>query len=56
VQGGPSQDDKVIASLTKATTVDLIAKDTADGYWLIKYPPTGIFAGYKRRMQRRWKL
>jgi hypothetical protein len=40
-RGGPSQDDKVIASLNKATTVDLIAKDTADGYWLIKYPPTG---------------
>ena len=40
-RGGPSQDDKVIALLTKATTVDLIAQDTADGYWLIKYPPTG---------------
>jgi len=40
-RGGPSQDDKVIASLNKATTVDLIAKDTADGYWLIKYAPTG---------------
>jgi hypothetical protein len=40
-RGGPSQDDKVIASLNKGTTVDMIAKDTADGYWLVKYAPTG---------------
>jgi hypothetical protein len=39
-RGGPSQDDKVIASLNKGMTVDLIAKDTADGYWLVKYAPT----------------
>ena len=40
-RGGPSLDDKVIASLNKGTTVDMIAKDTADGYWLVKYAPTG---------------
>jgi hypothetical protein len=40
-RGGPSLDDKVIASLNKGTTVDLIAQDTADGYWLVKYAPTG---------------
>jgi hypothetical protein len=37
-RGGPSQDDKVIASLAKGITVDMIAKDTADGYWLVKDP------------------
>ena len=40
-RGGPSLDDKVIASLNKGTTVDMIAKDTADSYWLVKYAPTG---------------
>ena len=37
-RGGPSTDDKVIATLNKATTVDMIAKDTAAGYWLVKDP------------------
>ena len=40
-RSGPSLDANVIASLTKGTIVDLIAKDTADGYWLVKYAPTG---------------
>lgn len=37
-RGGPSQDDKVISSFNKGETVDMIAKDTADGYWLVKDP------------------
>jgi hypothetical protein len=37
-RGGPSTDDKVIATFKNAITVDMIAKDTAAGYWLVKDP------------------
>jgi hypothetical protein len=36
----PSSDSKVIASYNKGTSVDLIAKDSADSYWLVKDPAT----------------
>ncbi len=37
-RSGPGPDFKVIASFNLGTTVDLIAKDTADGYWIVKDP------------------
>ncbi len=38
---GPSANTKLLTSLNSGTTVDLIAKDTADGYWLVKDPASG---------------
>jgi hypothetical protein len=38
---GPGPDFKEIASFATGTTVDMIAKDTADGYWLVKDPTSG---------------
>lgn len=40
-RSGPSPDSKEIASFASGTTVDMIAKDTADGYWLVKDPASG---------------
>lgn len=37
-RSGPSPDFKVIASYNSGTKVDLVAKDTADSYWLVKDP------------------
>ena len=40
-RSGPGNDFKEIASFKAGTTVDMIAKDTTDGYWLVKDPTTG---------------
>lgn len=40
-KSGPGADFQVIATFTVGTTADLIAKDTADGYWLVKDPTSG---------------
>ncbi len=40
-KSGPGEDFKVIATFTVGTNADLIAKDTADGYWLVKDPGSG---------------
>lgn len=40
-RSGPGPDFQEIASFTTGTTVDLIAKDTADGYWMVKDPASG---------------
>ena len=40
-RSGPSQDSKVIATFNAGATVDMIAKDTADGYWIVKDPGSG---------------
>ncbi len=37
-RSGPGSDFKVTASYTTGTIVDLIAKDTAEGYWIVKDP------------------
>jgi hypothetical protein len=37
-RSGPGPDFKVIASYNTGTTLDLLAKDTADSYWLVKDP------------------
>jgi uncharacterized protein YgiM (DUF1202 family) len=37
-RSGPGPDFKVIASFNSGTTVVLVAKDTADSYWLVKDP------------------
>lgn len=38
---GPGPDFKEITTFNTGTTVDMIAKDTADGYWLVSDPATG---------------
>lgn len=40
-KSGPGEDFKVIATFGVGTSADLIAKDTADGYWLVKDPTSG---------------
>ncbi|MFH1185557.1 MAG: hypothetical protein V1755_11040 [Chloroflexota bacterium] len=40
-RSGPGPNFQEIASYNTGTTVDLIAKDTADGYWLVKDPSSG---------------
>ena len=40
-RSGPGPDFKEIASFATGTTVDMIAKDTSDGYWLVKDPTSG---------------
>jgi hypothetical protein len=40
-RSGAGTDFKEIASLATGTTVDLIAKDTQDGYWFVKDPTSG---------------
>lgn len=40
-RSGPNSNAKVVASFSAGTTVDMIAKDTADGYWLVKDPASG---------------
>jgi uncharacterized protein YgiM (DUF1202 family) len=37
-RSGPGPDFKVIATFSTGTTVDLVAKDSADSYWLVKDP------------------
>ena len=38
---GPGPKFEVIATYSVGTTVDMVAKDTADGYWLVKDPSSG---------------
>jgi hypothetical protein len=38
---GPSANDEILTTLGAGTTVDLIAQDTADGYWMVKDPSSG---------------
>ena len=38
---GPSEDNEILTTLGAGTTVDMIAKDTADGYWMVKDPVSG---------------
>jgi hypothetical protein len=40
-RSGPGPDFQEITSFNTGTTVDLIAKDTADGYWMVKDPGSG---------------
>jgi hypothetical protein len=40
-RGGPGPDFTEIATYAAGTSVDMIAKDTADGYWLVKDPASG---------------
>ena len=40
-RSGPGPDFKEIAAYKTGTSVDMIAKDTTDGYWLVKDPTTG---------------
>ncbi len=40
-KSGPGPDFKVLATYSTGTTADLIAKDTADGYWVITDPGSG---------------
>jgi hypothetical protein len=40
-RSGPGPDFKEIASYPTGTSLDMIAKDTADGYWLVKDPTSG---------------
>ena len=40
-RSGPGPNFQEIASYNTGTTVDLIAKDTAGGYWLVKDPGSG---------------
>jgi hypothetical protein len=40
-RSGPGPDFDLIATYNAGTDVDLIAKDTADGYWLVKDPGSG---------------
>ena len=40
-RSGPGTDYKEIASFKTGTSVEMIAKDTADGYWLVKDPSSG---------------
>ncbi len=40
-RSGPGPDFKEIASYPTGTSVDMIAKDTTDGYWLVKDPGSG---------------
>ena len=38
---GPGANNEILTSFSAGTTVDMIAKDTADGYWLVKDPASG---------------
>ena len=38
---GPNADSEILTTLGAGTTVDMIAKDTADGYWMVKDPVSG---------------
>lgn len=40
-KSGPGADFKVIATYSLGTSVPLIAKDTADGYWMVQDPASG---------------
>jgi hypothetical protein len=40
-RSGPGPNFQEIAAYNSGTTVDLIARDTAGGYWLVKDPSTG---------------
>lgn len=40
-RSGPGPNFKLIASYSSGTIVDMIAKDTADGYWMVKDPGSG---------------
>lgn len=38
---GPSANNEILTTLGAGTIVDMIAKDTADGYWMVKDPASG---------------
>jgi hypothetical protein len=40
-RNGPGPNYDLVASYSTGTVVDMIAKDTADGYWLVKDPASG---------------
>ncbi len=40
-KSGPGPDFKVVATFSVGTTADLLGKDTADGYWVVKDPGSG---------------
>lgn len=40
-KSGPGANFEVIASFSVGATADLIGKDTADGYWVVKDPASG---------------
>jgi hypothetical protein len=40
-RSGPGPDFKEVAAYKTGTSVDMIAKDTTDGYWLVKDPTSG---------------
>ncbi len=40
-RSGPGANFKLIATFSTGTTVDLVAKDSADSYWLVKDPSSG---------------
>ena len=40
-RGGPSTNDEILTTFGAGTTVDMIAQDTADGYWMVKDPVSG---------------
>jgi hypothetical protein len=40
-RNGPSLNEGILTSLAAGTVVDMIAKDTADGYWMVKDPASG---------------
>jgi hypothetical protein len=40
-KSGPGANFGVIASFSVGTTADLLGKDTADGYWIVKDPTSG---------------
>jgi hypothetical protein len=40
-RSGPGSNFKVIGNFASGTTVDMVAKDSPDGYWLVKDPSTG---------------
>jgi hypothetical protein len=40
-RSGAGTDFKEIAAFAAGTTVDMVAKDTTDGYWLVKDPTSG---------------
>jgi hypothetical protein len=40
-RSGPSANNEILTTLGAGTKADMIAKDTTDGYWLVKDPASG---------------
>jgi hypothetical protein len=38
---GPGANDEILTTFGAGTTVDMIAQDSADGYWMVKDPASG---------------